>query len=114
MIWRGSHDRPVYACPPLAPGRMRWYRLAGALATPPRKKNLDLHMQGKGRWWQLTTTNDLQPRRPLLRARDVARLWRVDEATVWRWVRLGYITPIRVERTTRFDPDEIERLIRGH
>lgn len=44
---------------------------------------------------------------------EVADLLKVTQPTVYRWVRDGQLSALRVGRTLRFDKAEVERMVRG-
>ena len=49
--------------------------------------------------------------RPLLRQRDVARIFGVHRVTVARWTRLGIIPAVKVGGARRYRPEDVEALI---
>ena len=50
----------------------------------------------------------------LLTSAEVAELFSVDERTLRRWRAEGRIKAIRIGRTVRFHPDDIEQVLRPH
>lgn len=50
----------------------------------------------------------------LLKKKDVAGKLNVSTRTVGRYVKLGWLKPIRIsEQVVRFDPDELERFVKS-
>jgi predicted site-specific integrase-resolvase len=57
-------------------------------------------------------SNKELPRR--LRAKQIAKLYGVSVPTLWRYARLGKITPIKITKgVTVFDSQEIEKFFNG-
>lgn len=49
-----------------------------------------------------------------LTVKDVALLIRVSESTVIRWIRRGYITPLRIGHTLRFERTRLLLQVEKH
>lgn len=50
--------------------------------------------------------------KPLLTAEQVAEVFAVHRNTVFKWVRDGKLTPVRMSRgVIRFSPEEVDRIV---
>lgn len=45
-----------------------------------------------------------------LTRREVAMLLQISDTTVWRWVRDGYLKPIKLGNVERFRADEVDSI----
>ena len=49
-----------------------------------------------------------------LKMADLCAIYGVTRYTIWRWYRAGVIpAPIRVNRSLRWDPDEVEAALKS-
>jgi excisionase family DNA binding protein len=51
---------------------------------------------------------------PLLTIAETARLFKRDRSTVYRWIRSGHVTPVRVGGHWMFEPNELRFFIAKH
>lgn len=49
----------------------------------------------------------------LLTADELARVLRVGRTTVYRWAKEGRLPSVKIGKTVRFNPLEIEKIIHG-
>lgn len=49
-----------------------------------------------------------------LTVKDVARLMRVSQRTVARWIRLGWLRPVRIAHTIRFSRNHLLEQLDRH
>jgi len=54
-----------------------------------------------------------QPQRLTYRVREVAQMLGVHERTVWKWIRMGLLRPVKVGGATLIPADQLTGLIRA-
>jgi excisionase family DNA binding protein len=50
---------------------------------------------------------------PLFTSKEAAERLHVSRSTVWKLVREGKLTPVKIGSSTRFDPMDLDALIEG-
>ncbi|MBI5789119.1 MAG: helix-turn-helix domain-containing protein [Candidatus Schekmanbacteria bacterium] len=49
----------------------------------------------------------------LLKAAEVAKMFQVQESTVYKWVHYGYIPYVKLGSALRFDKDSLLKWVKG-
>jgi excisionase family DNA binding protein len=60
----------------------------------------------------MTTLEQLQARRGLLTAEDIAALLNISEKTVYRWSKSGSLPSVRIGTLVRFEPAAVSSWLR--
>lgn len=58
-----------------------------------------------------STSAPFEPSRQLMDVQQLAELWRVPKSTLYNWVSLGRLPYVKLGRSLRFDPQELEEFL---